>query len=328
MWLDESSHTTIIHKGRIIMSVARLSSRNHPLSELFSLVDQLCSRFEETRSRQGRPRRFSDAQIVKCLVYQVYYRIRSFRELEWKLKQDLWALRGMGISEVPDHSTFCRRVKAIEEDLYYRVYQEILTELQPEARVCFWDSTPLRSSRYDRDAEKGKGTRLGWFYGYKLHAIVSEDLLPLSWDVTPAGFYDNQASQLIRSLSHHDVFLLLADAAYDDHRLFADCKDAGIHLATQVNMRRSPSPESFRSAHRRQNWRFVNRGLGKKLLRKRSRIESFFSTLKMLYGLEQPRLYGIYRYYRHVLWVILVYLLDRLMNKWMDISTRKAPWNR
>lgn len=310
------------------MSVARLSSKNHPLSQIFLHIDQLCSRFSETHSRRGRPRRFTDAQIIKCMVYQVHYRIRSFRELEWKLKQDFWALRSIGITEVPDHSTFCRRVKQIEESLYGSLYDQILDELQPKTRVCFWDSTALRSSRYDKDAGKGKGTRLGWFYGYKFHAIVSEDLLPLSWDVTPADLYDNQLPQLIHWLDDHEVFMVLADAAYDDQKLFQACNQAGIHLATQVNMRRSKSPDSFQAFCRRQNWHYVHHGLGKKVMGKRSQIESLFATLKTLYGLEQPRIYGIYRYYRHVLWVVLVYLLQRLVDRKLGADTRKAPWNR
>jgi hypothetical protein len=310
------------------LSVARLSSRNHPLFQIFQLVDQLCSRFGETCSSRGRPRLFTDEQIVKCMVYQVYHRIQGFRELEWKLTQDLWALRSMGISKVPDHSTFCRRTKEIEDGLYGELYQEILGELEPQSRVCYWDATALRSSRYDKDAELGKGTRLGWFHGYKLHAIVSEDLLPLSWDVSPAGFYDNQFPQLVNQLSNHDVFMILADAAYDDQKLFHACEDAGIHLATQVNMRSAKSPEVFKAFCRRQNWRYVNQGLGKQMLKKRTRIESLFATLKTLYGLENPRIYGIYRYYRHVHWVILMYLLQRLVDKKSAVNTRKAPWNR
>lgn len=264
----------------------------------------------------------SNVWYTKCTIAFIV------RELEWKLKQDFWALRSIGIVEVPDRSTFCRRVKQIEEGLYSSICNEILNELEPESRVCYWDSTPLRSSRYDRDAEKGKGTRLGWFYGYKLHAIVSEDLIPLAWDLLPAGFYDNQLPQLIDHLPNQDVFIILADAAYDDQKLFEACQRAGIHLATQVNMRRAKSPDSFKAFCRRQNWHYVTHGLGKKLLRKRNRIESLFATLKTLYGLKQPRLYGIYRYYRHVLWVILVYLLQRLVDKNLGVNTRKAPWNR
>lgn len=104
------------------MSVSRLSSRNHPLSQIFQLVDQICSRFEETCLRRGRPQRYTDAQMIKCMVFQVYYRIHSFRELEWKLKQDFWALRSIGIAEVPDHTTFCRRVKKNEESFYGKLY--------------------------------------------------------------------------------------------------------------------------------------------------------------------------------------------------------------
>ncbi|MFC4547097.1 ISNCY family transposase, partial [Paenactinomyces guangxiensis] len=92
--------------------------------------------------------------------------------------------------------------------------------------------------------------------------------------------------------------------------------------------RNASSPATFRSEYRQQNWRFVTEGLGKKFLSKRSRMEQLFSTLKTLYGLEQPRLYGIHRYYRNTLWVILLYLLDQLIDKRLGFNTSKAPWNR
>jgi hypothetical protein len=286
-------------------------------------------RFVETHQHhRGRPKKFSDAQILKCFVYQVFSRIRCFRELEWKLQQDHWVIRAIGLEQVPDHTTLFRRMRKIEENLYFCIYQEIIEQLEPQTRVCYWDSTALRSSRYDRDSEKGKGTRLGWYYGYKLHAIVSEDLLPLSWDVTPAGFYDNQVPYLMNHLNHYDVFFLLGDAAYDDKKLFEISEERNIHLVTEVNLRNSSSPENFKDFRRWRNWLYVDQGLGKKLLSKRSGIERLFATLKTIYGLEQPRLYGIYRYYRHILWVILVYLLCRLADKRNGFNTRKAPWNR
>lgn len=60
--------------------------------------------------------------------------------------------------------------------------------------------------------------------------IASEDLLPLSRDQTPANFYDNQVPQLIQGLSNYDVFMILADSAYDDHKLFHACEEAGIFV--------------------------------------------------------------------------------------------------
>jgi transposase len=310
------------------MSLPRLSSFNHPLSKIFNLIDSLVLQLSFPSTGRGRPKKFSDLQLIKCLVYQVFYRIRSFRELEWKLKQDYWAMRAIGLTEVPDYSTFCRRAKRIENRLYFKLYQLIIDKLCPDTRICIIDSTSLRASRYDRQARKGKNTRLGWFYGYKLHMICSIDLIPLVWQLSHAACYDNQFGHLIQFLRNYDVFYLLADAAYDDHRLFALCHEHGFHLVTQVNFRNASSPDSFRQFCRWQNWYFTTHGIGKKLLPLRLVIERFFSTLKTTYGLEQPRFYGMNRYYRHVLWVMLVYLLDCLINKSHGLNTRKAPWNR
>ncbi|WP_408637644.1 hypothetical protein, partial [Paenactinomyces guangxiensis] len=58
------------------------------------------------------------------------------------------------------------------------------------------------------------------------HAIVSEDLLPLVWDFTPAGFYDNQVPYLVDHLAGHNVFFLLAHAAYDDKKLGLNTRKA------------------------------------------------------------------------------------------------------
>lgn len=296
--------------------------------EIFAQIDKLFRCLEPEKPRKGRPDRFQDVQIMKCVVYQIHYRIVSFRELEWKLKRDYWTLRAIGLTEVPDHTTFCRRIKRLEEQVFGTLYQQILFQIDPKTRVCYWDSTALRSSRYDQDAEKSKGTRLGWYYGYKLHIIVSEDWIPLNWDIAPAGFYDNRFPELLHGLNAHDVFFLLADAAYDDQKLFARSDQLGIHLVTQVNMRNASSSEGFTNERRRQNAYYVKHGLGKKLLAQRNGIERFFSVLKSRYGVEQTRLFGLSRYARHVHWVIMVYLLDHLVDKSFGFHTRKAPWNR
>jgi hypothetical protein len=185
----------------------------------------------------------------------------------------------------------------------------------------------VTSISIDRDAAKGKGTRLGWYYGYKLHAIVSEDLVPLVWDLSPANFYDNQFCHIMKGLSFWKPFFLLGDAAYDDKTLFALAKENGFRLVTKVNKRRAKTPEDLKNAVRKNNWYLIE-GLGKSLLKKRAGIERLYSLLKVNYGLEQLRLFGIYRYYSHVLWVIMVYLLDCLQNMRKACYTKKAPWNR
>ena len=66
-------------------------------------------------------------------------------------------------------------------------------------RICAIDGTVLRSSKFDRDARKGKDTRFGFYTGYKLSCIasVTDIIIPLVFDITTANVYDNQLSTLI-----------------------------------------------------------------------------------------------------------------------------------
>jgi dTDP-4-dehydrorhamnose reductase len=58
--------------------------------------------------------------------------------------------------------------------------------------------------------------KYGIYHGYKCHMIISHDIIPLVWDILPASFYDNHADYLLHHLEEYEIFLLLADAAYDD----------------------------------------------------------------------------------------------------------------
>lgn len=71
--------------------------------------------------------------------------------------------------------------------------------IDPETRLCAIDGTGLRSSKYDSEAKSGKGTRLGYFKGYKLHCIatVTDIIIPLLFNLTTANVYDNQLSDLL-----------------------------------------------------------------------------------------------------------------------------------
>jgi transposase len=304
-------------------------TNENPLLQLFSRIDHLLESFHEDVSpKRGRPKLYSDIQMLKCFVYQAFHRIHSFRELEWRLQHDPIARALIGLTSVPDYSTLCIRAQELESTLYDEIYQVALMVLQPKTRICFWDSTSLRASRFDSEARKGKGTRLGWYIGYKLHAILSEDRIPLAWDLTTANVYDNQLPHLLENVVQLDIFMILADAAYDDKRLFQDANELGMHLVTEVNPRRAKSLESIKNPYRQQNIRYVKSGLGKRMLRKRSAVERFFSTLKVQYHLENPRLFGHKRYRRHVMWVLFAYLCDRLVDKSTGTSSAKAPWNR
>ena len=280
------------------------------------------------RSTKGRPRKYSDQQIVACMLYGVKNSIFSLRELEYRIKQDYTFKAIIQLTEVPDYSTFSLRAKALEQHIYYGIYAMFVELIEPETRLCAIDGTALRSSKYDSEAKSGKGTRLGYFIGYKLHCIaaVTDIIIPLVFNVTTANVYDNQVSDLLYEAKIYNPFLILADAAYDSVKWLEIASDLKFNLLTDINMRKAKSLESF-TDKRYENALFIQSPIGLKLYKNRLKIEQLFSTLKGLYNLENPRLYGQARYERHIKWVLIAYLVDDLNKKQQGIKSRKYPWN-
>lgn len=281
-----------------------------------------------TENTKGRPRKYSDMQIVCCMLYGVKNSIFSLRELEYRIKQDYVFKSIIEIDEVPDYSTFSIRAKKLEKHIYYGIYAMFVELIDPETRLCAIDGTALRSSKYDSEAKSGKGTRLGYFKGYKLHCIatVADIMIPLVFDLTTANVYDNQLSDLLYEAKIYNPFLILADAAYDSIEWFDIASDLELNLLTDINMRKAKSIEAF-DMKRYENALFMQSPIGMKLYKNRLKIEQLFSVLKGLYNLENPRLYGQARYERHIKWVLLAYLVDEFNKKQQGITSRKYPWN-
>lgn len=72
-----------------------------------------------TKKTKGRPPKYSDQQIVACMIYGVNNSIFSLRELEYKIKQDIVFQKIIGLKEVPDHSSDSSRKTRI---LWYLCY--------------------------------------------------------------------------------------------------------------------------------------------------------------------------------------------------------------
>ena len=281
-----------------------------------------------TQNTKGRPRKYSDEQIVCCMLYGVKNSIFSLRELEYRIKQDHIFKSIIQINDVLDYSTLSLRAKNLEKHIYYGIYAMFVELINPETRLCAIDGTGLRSSKYDSEAKSGKGTRLGYFKGYKLHCIatVTDIIIPLVFNLTTANVYDNQLSDLLYEAKIYNPFLILADAAYDSSEWFKIASNLEINLLTDINMRKAKSIESF-TTERYENALFMQSPIGERLYKNRLKIEQLFSMLKGLYNLENPRLYGQARYERHIKWVLLAYLVDEFNKKQQGIKSRKYPWN-
>ena len=296
--------------------------------KIFETIKYEFSKLDNTKTKKGRPCKYSDEQIVACAIYGVRNSIFSLRELEYKINRDPIFKYIIEIDKAPDYSTLSLRLNKIEKFVYYGIYAMLIESINPNTRIRAIDGTALRSSKFDRDARKGKGTRLGFYTGYKLHCIasVTDIIIPLVFDITTANIYDNQLSTLIYEGKIYNPFIILADAAYDDETWFIGAKNLDLNLLTDVNMRNSKSIESF-SQNRYNNALFRESPIGSKIYKNRIKIEQLFSVLKGLYNLENPRLYGENRYKRYIKWVLMSYLIDKLSKKKANIKTRKYPWN-
>ena len=296
--------------------------------KIFETIKYVFNKLNNFEKKKGRPYKYSDEQILACTIYGVRNSIFSLRELEYKINRDPLFKYTIGIDKSPDYSTLSLRLNKIERFIYYGIYAMLIESINPDTRICAIDGTALRSSKFDGDARKGKGTRLGFYIGYKLHCIasVTDVIIPLIFDITTANVYDNQLFDLMYEAKIYNPFMILADAAYDDENWFKIAKDLDLNLLTDVNIRNSKSIESF-SENRYNNALFRESTIGSKLYKNRLKIEQLFSVLKGLYNLENPRLYGKNRYKWHVKWVLMSYLIDEYNKKKDNIKTRKYPWN-
>lgn len=311
------------------MIIPSIIERENTYYKIFQAVEIAFNKLNSNNKKtKGRPRKYSDQQMVACMLYGVKNSIFSLRELEYRIKQDYIFKSIIQLNEVPDYSTFSLRAKSLEQHLYYGIYAMFVELIDPETRLCAIDGTALRSSKYDSEAKSGKGTRLGYFKGYKFHCIatVTDIIIPLVFDLTTANVYDNQVSNLLYEAKIYNPFLILADAAYDSSEWFEIASDLEFNLLTDINMRKAKSIESF-ADKRYENALFMQSPIGLKLYKNRLKIEQLFSVLKGLYNLENPRLYGQARYERHIKWVLLAYLIDEFNKKQEGIKSRKYPWN-
>ena len=249
--------------------------------KIFETIKYVFNKLNNFEKKKGRPYKYSDEQILACTIYGVRNSIFSLRELEYKINRDPLFKYTIGIDKSPDYSTLSLRLNKIERFIYYGIYAMLIESINPDTRICAIDGTALRSSKFDGDARKGKGTRLGFYIGYKLHCIasVTDVIIPLIFDITTANVYDNQLFDLMYEAKIYNPFMILADAAYDDENWFKIAKDLDLNLLTDVNIRNSKSIESF-SENRYNNALFRESTIGSKLYKNRLKIEQLFSVLK------------------------------------------------
>ncbi len=148
--------------------------------------------------------------------------------------------------------------------------------------ISFIDSFSLKVCHPKRISShkvfKGLATRgkisIGWFFGFKLHIVVTSQGEVIDFSLTPGNIADNN-SDLLEKLMKNIQGKVYGDKGYIiNSELFQNLYSKGIHLVTKIrkNMRNSLIDIS-----------------DKLLLRKRGIIESVGSILKNTCNIEHSR---------------------------------------
>ena len=190
--------------------------------------------------RPGNPG-YGPLKAVRVLVFARLKGLENDTRLVEYLKKHANALNALDLHSVPDRTTVGRWWKR-----YLNLLKETFAKLADMLRLVMptkllvVDSTPLADLN-DLEARWGYTSR-GKFRGFKLHAAVNQQGIPLRAAVTPGNKYDSPIfPDLIWDL---EAPYVLADAGYDskENRHAAKVIDAKPVIA--VNVRNGKAKKS------------------------------------------------------------------------------------
>jgi hypothetical protein len=250
--------------------------------ELFCLVDDFWQQFgpewEHRLLVSGIKcrRRVGEMHPSEMLTLLIHFHQSHFRDFKWYYTK---YVQGVLRQEFPRLVSYQRFVELMPSYLV-PLTAFLQTQLGTCTGISFIDSTPLAVCKNLRigshrvfagRAQRGK-TSVGWFYGFKLHLVVSEQGELLAFCLTPGNVDDRHP---VPKLAKRLVGKLFGDRGYLSQdlaeKLFVT---QGIALITRLRKNMPPQPRE---------------ALDQLLLRKRALIETVNDQLKNISQIEHTR---------------------------------------
>jgi len=251
------------------------------LTELFCLIDDFCREFEpfweqhllasggKKRKRQGKLS-LSELMTLAILFHQL--RFRQFKSFYL-----CYACRHLK-AEFPKLPSYNRCVELMPRCAapFAVLFEMIKGEcdgisIADATSIAVCDNKRIPRHKVFKDvAERGK-TSMGWFYGFKLHAIINSKGELLSIKLTPGNVDDRKPMPEMCQGLHGQVY---ADKGYIAQWLTEKLAERGIQLITTLKKNMKPVPRT---------------DFEKAILRRRPLIETVFDELKNLCQIEHTR---------------------------------------
>jgi transposase len=272
------------------------------LTETFCLIDDFCRQFEPAWHRRmlsagsKKRRRKPELSLSELMALMVLFHQIRFRQFKsFYLNHACRHLR----AEFPRLPSYQRAVELMPR---CAVPLAALFEcLKGDCDgVSIADATPLavcdnkripRHKVFKNKAERGK-TSMGWFYGFKLHAIINSKGELVRIKLTPGNTDDRKP---VPGMCEGLFGLLFADKGYVAKWLAETLQGMGIRLVTTRKKNMKPvAITAFEKA----------------LLKRRSLVETVFDELKNLCQIEHTRHRSINNFIVNLMAGIVAYCLS------------------
>lgn len=256
------------------------------LISLFVAIDDFCIAFEkeinstilsqgnDVSERSYRKPAISNSEIMTILVWFHFSNYRNFKAYY------LDKLQRHHRAEFPTLPSYNRFIE-LSKRVLIPLVMLLSSRFGSPTGISFIDSTSIsvccnqriHNHKVFKDVAKRGKTSMGWFFGFKVHIIVSDCGELLSAALTPGNVSDKDIS-LVETMSKNIFGKLVGDKGYISAQLFEKLYSKGITLVTKVknNMKNRLMPL-----------------LDRILLRKRAVIESINDLLKNSAQIEHSR---------------------------------------
>lgn len=266
---------------------------------VFCQVDDFCRVFEpkfnqqllaEGKRKRIKPSKMSRSEVMTILI--AFHR-SGFRTLKTFYK----SLIGVYYKgEFPDLVSYNRFVE-LQRDALLLLGGFMQMRLGKCSGISFVDSTKIavcnnlriKQNKVFADIAKRGKTSTGWFYGFKIHLIISDSGEVLAWQITLGNVDDRQP---VEKLSKRLWGKLFGDKGYISQQLSNLLGERNVQLVTKVrkNMKNKLMPLFDRL-----------------MLRKRAIIESVNDQLKNISQVEHTRHRSVWNFYGNIVAGLIAY---------------------
>lgn len=266
---------------------------------IFCEIDDFCRQFEPKLNRQlladGQRQRIKPGRMTKAEVMTilVMFHRSGFRDLKRFYTKVVCQHWDKDFRRLVSYNRFVE----LQRDALLLLGALMQTRLGGCSGISFVDwskiavcnNLRIRQNRVFRGVAKRGKTSTGWFYGFKIHLVISDTGEILAWQMTLGNADDRKP---VPQMSKRLWGKLFGDKGYISQTLLDLLGAENVQLITKVkkNMKN----------------KFVN-FFDKLLLRKRAIIESVNDQLKNISQIEHNRHRSVWNFYTNVVAGLIAY---------------------